>query len=163
MIPSETPTLSLDEQICFALYSASRSITSRYRELLDPLGLTYPQYLVFVVLWHEGALSVSQLGERLALDSGTLSPLLRRLEKSGLIARERGTADERVVMVSLTPSGSDLRAEAAGIPAAICASTGLQLPELQALTQQLASLTDHVRSTPPRSTPARSTSLRSAP
>ncbi|GAA4680342.1 MarR family winged helix-turn-helix transcriptional regulator [Frondihabitans cladoniiphilus] len=136
---------SLDEQICFALYSASRALTTRYRDLLVPLGLTYPQYLVFLVLWQSGPLTVSQLGERLHLDSGTLSPLLRRLEKAGHIVKTRVATDERSVLVSLTETGAALHEQAQGIPAEICAATGLDLPALQALTAQLNGVGDHVR------------------
>ena len=89
----------LNEQICFALYSASRALTSRYRDLLEPLGITYPQYLVLVTLWVEGPQSVKDLGERMQLDSGTLSPLLARLERDGLVERQRSDADARVVRV----------------------------------------------------------------
>ena len=92
--------LALDDQLCFALYAASRAMTARYRPLLDAVGLTYPQYLVMVVLWDEGPSTVRELGERLRLDSGTLSPLLKRLEGSGLVARERRADDERSVLVT---------------------------------------------------------------
>ncbi len=129
--------LTLEEQICFALYSASRALTSRYRELLEPLALTYPQYLALLVLWETGGSTVSGLGERLHLDSGTLSPLLRRLEQGGLVERNRQPQDERVVMVTLTAAGRELRARAASIPAAICASTGLSLTDLGELRDQV--------------------------
>ncbi|ARC56075.1 Organic hydroperoxide resistance transcriptional regulator [Frondihabitans sp. 762G35] len=138
---------SLDEQICFALYSASRALTARYRDLLAPLGLTYPQYLVLLILWNEGESSVGHLGERLHLDSGTLSPLLRRLEQAGHVVRSRSTADERTVLVALTPQGSALRAEAAGIPERICAATGLDLQGLSALREQIDALAVHARAT----------------
>lgn len=140
---SSTPLLG--EQFCFALYSASRSLTSRYRELLAPLGVTYPQYLVLLVLWENGTSTVSELGRRLALDSGTLSPLLRRLENAGLLSRSRRTDDERSVDVALTVAGSELRQLAAGIPQQICSSTGLDAVELQTLQAQIAVLAERVR------------------
>jgi DNA-binding MarR family transcriptional regulator len=136
----------LDEQICFALYAASRALTARYRELLEPLGLTYPQYLVMLVLWEQGPTGVSALGERLHLDSGTLSPLLRRLDAQGLVTRARGGRDERAVTVSPTPAGDELRGQAARIPESICAATGLQPAEIAELTVSLGAVADSVRS-----------------
>jgi DNA-binding MarR family transcriptional regulator len=135
----------LDEQICFALYSASRALTSRYRDLLEPLGITYPQYLVLLVLWEDGETRVSGLGERLHLDSGTLSPLLRRLETLGLVTRRRDVVDERAVQVGLTPAGDALRAQAASIPERVCEATGLSAADLGALTAQLGDVADSVR------------------
>lgn len=114
--------LTLDDQLCFALYAASRAMTARYRHYLDALGLTYPQYLVLVVLWDEGPATVSTLGERLRLDSGTLSPLLKRLETSGLITRARRPEDERSVEVRPTAKGNRLRDRAARIPPQIRAT-----------------------------------------
>ena len=138
---------AIDDQICFALYAASRALTTRYRELLAPLDLTYPQYLAMVVLWEGSEVSVARLGERLFLDSGTLSPLLRRLEIRGLVFRTRSATDERSVLVSLTADGEALRARAAGIPEAICESTGLDVDTLVALQQQVVALGDSVRAT----------------
>jgi len=138
---------AIDDQICFALYAASRALTTRYRELLAPLDLTYPQYLAMVVLWEGNEVSVARLGERLFLDSGTLSPLLRRLESRGLVSRSRSTSDERSVLVGLTADGDALRARAAGIPEAICESTGLDVASLVALQQQVVALGDSVRAT----------------
>jgi len=146
-MPAAIEAPLLDEQICFALYSASRALTSRYRELLEPLGLTYPQYLVLLVLWESGATSVSGLGARVHLDSGTLSPLLRRLESSGLITRSRQAADERSVLVELTPRGDAMRADVAHIPASICEATGLDIPSLIELQQQVTAVAAHVRAT----------------
>lgn len=140
----ENPLL-LDEQICFALYNASRALTARYRELLEPLGLTYPQYLVLLVLWQTDVVTVSHLGERLHLDSGTLSPLLRRLEAAGLVTRVRAPEDERSVRVSLTEEGSSLRRLAENIPERVCAATGLQLGELQLLRDEVISVAEHIR------------------
>ncbi|AMM22417.1 MarR family transcriptional regulator [Frondihabitans sp. PAMC 28766] len=138
----------LDEQICFALYSASRALTSHYRELLAPLGITYPQYLVMLVLWEEGSVSVSHLGDRLHLDSGTLSPLLRRLETAGLLTRARSTADERVVEVVPTAEGGRIRELATSIPAGVCAATGLAPEAIRLLQQQITAIADSVRSAP---------------
>ena len=134
-----------EEQICFALYSASRSITGRYRSLLAPLGVTYPQYLVLLILWETGGSTVRRLGDRLELDSGTLSPLLKRLQSLGLITRTRSALDERVVEVSLTATGSQLRSEAPHIAEQICASTGFALDELAELQSQIVTLAARVR------------------
>lgn len=142
---TETTALPLEQQICFALYSASRSITGRYRELLAPLGITYPQYLALLVLWESGASTVGELGDRLDLDSGTLSPLLRRLELMGFVARVRSIDDERVVNITLTPAGDEMRSHAPHIAEQIGASTGLAPENLRALQQQVASLSAHVR------------------
>ena len=116
--------LALDDQLCFALYAASRAMTARYRPMLDAVGLTYPQYLVMIVLWDEGPSTVRELGERLRLDSGTLSPLLKRLESTGLVVRERCAGDERSVLVTATPKGRRLRERVARIPAGIASSLG---------------------------------------
>ena len=141
----ETAIRPLEEQICFALYSASRSITGRYRELLAPLGVTYPQYLVLLVLWETGTSTVRELGDRLELDSGTLSPLLKRLQAVGLVTRTRSTLDERVVEISLTPAASEMRNEAPRIAEQICASTGFALDDLARLQGQIATLATQVR------------------
>lgn len=114
-----------DEMVCFSLYAATRATTQAYRHLLEPWGLTYPQYLVLVTLWLEGDQTVSSLGEHLQLDSGTLSPLLRRMEEGGLVRRERHTADERVVTVTVGARGLELRSELAHIPSRIASGTGL--------------------------------------
>jgi DNA-binding MarR family transcriptional regulator len=116
--------LALDDQLCFALYAASRAMTARYRPYLDAIGLTYPQYLVMVVLWDEGPATVGRLGERLRLDSGTLSPLLKRLDDNGLISRSRRPDDERSVEVRVTAKGRRLRDRAARIPAEIQSTLG---------------------------------------
>ncbi|MCT1879322.1 MarR family transcriptional regulator [Kocuria rhizophila] len=109
------PELRLDTQLCFALYSASRKVTSAYREPLSKMGLTYPQYLVLLVLWEQDHRTVNQLGEALMLDSGTLSPLLRRMENAGFVTRRRSEQDERSVVVSLTSTGRALEKDAAGM------------------------------------------------
>lgn len=114
-------SLRLDDQICFPIHAAARRMTALYRPLLSPLGLTYPQYLVMLVLWEEEGLSVSAIGQRLALDSGTLTPLLKRLAGQGLVDRERDPADNRVVIVRLSEAGRSLEAEAEAIPAALAA------------------------------------------
>ena len=116
--------LRLDEHLCFALYTASHAFTRAYAPLLAELGLTYPQYIVMIVLWERDDLSVKQLGERLALDSGTLTPLLKRLQQAGLVTRHRDPADERVVRVRLTSAGTKLATRAQGIPIALACSAG---------------------------------------
>ncbi|TDV53662.1 MarR family winged helix-turn-helix transcriptional regulator [Actinophytocola oryzae] len=136
--------LELENQVCFALYSATRAVTQLYRPVLDALGLTYPQYLVMLVLWECGPVSVKRLGEELALDSGTLSPLLKRLEAHGCVRRERSTVDERSVLVHLTAAGAALRARACGVPCRIAGATGMPLVELDALRQNLVRLTESV-------------------
>ena len=118
--------LQLDHQLCFALYAASLAMTKLYKPLLEPLGLTYPQYLVMLVLWQADGLTVSQLGERLALDSGTLTPLLKRLEAAGLVQRLRDTADERRVLLQLTPAGRALKAARRARAADHCRRHGLR-------------------------------------
>src|SRR5665213_1625438 len=117
--------LTLDEALCFALYSASRALTGFYRPLLDELGITYPQYLVLLALWERDGVPVGALAERVRLDYGTLSPLLKRLQTAGLISRERREDDERSVTVSLTEAGRALRARADCIPQEVVAATGL--------------------------------------
>lgn len=137
--PPET-WLALDRQLCFALYSASLAMTKLYKPLLDPLGLTYPQYLVMLVLWEGDGLTVGQLGERLALDSGTLTPLLKRLEAGALVQRLRDAADERRVLLRLTPAGRALKRRAAAVPPAVAAASGCALGELGELTARLQAL-----------------------
>ncbi len=137
--------LRLRHQVCFALYAASRAVTALYRPVLEPLGVTYPQYLVLLVLWEHGDTTVKDLGEALMLDSGTLSPLLKRLETAGLVHRRRSTLDERSVVISLTAAGDRLRADAAGIPAGIAEATGLPAAELSALRDTLVALTTTIR------------------
>lgn len=109
--------LRLDHQVCFSLHAASRAFGGVYRDALKGLGLTYPQYLVMLVLWEHGSQPVKTIGERLRLDSGTLSPLLKRLESAGLVRRERSTEDERSVTIHLTPAGDELREQALPVPA----------------------------------------------
>ncbi|MGW2378432.1 MULTISPECIES: MarR family winged helix-turn-helix transcriptional regulator [Kitasatospora] len=133
--------LRLDQQICFSLNAASRAFGGVYRVLLRDLGLTYPQYLVMLVLWEDGDLSVKRIGERLRLDSGTLSPLLKRLEAAGLVRRERSPEDERSVTVGLTVEGSALRARAGQVPRRLLAATGLPVEDLAALHALLERVT----------------------
>lgn len=135
-IPADA-LLRLDQQLCFPLYAASHLVTRLYRPLLEPLGLTYPQYLAMLVLWEQSPLSVGELGQRLHLDSGTLTPLLKRLEAGGLVLRTRSTADERRVSVSLTPQGNQLREAAAGIPRALGCQLGLEVDEIVRLRADL--------------------------
>ncbi len=132
--------LRLDNQLCFALYSASLAMTKAYKPLLDALGLTYPQYLVLLVLWEHGERTVSELGERLYLDSGTLTPLLKRMEVAGLLQRQRAPDDERRVLVSLTPAGRKLRNSAAKVPQCMLQATGCSLDELAQLAGQVRQL-----------------------
>ena len=145
-MPNKTATqpadamLLLDNQLCFALYSTSLAMTKLYKPLLDELGLTYPQYLAMLVLWEQDGLTVSELGQRLYLDSGTLTPLLKRLEVSGLISRIRAVEDERRVHISLTAAGRKLKALAAKIPGCILSASQCSIPELIALTQQVQAL-----------------------
>ncbi|MFE1249724.1 MarR family winged helix-turn-helix transcriptional regulator [Streptomyces sp. NPDC058741] len=133
--------LRLDQQICFSLQAASRAFNGVYRQVLKDLGLTYPQYLVMLVLWEHGALPVKKLGEHLRLDSGTLSPLLKRLEAAGLVTRERSARDERSVEVRLTQEGRALRGRAVEVPRRIASSTGFDAAEIRALRARLDELT----------------------
>lgn len=134
-----------DEMVCFSLYSAARATTQAYRTLLAPWGLTYPQYLVLVILWNEGEQTIGSLGDAMQLDSGTLSPLVRRLEQAGFVARARRSDDERVVTVQLTDAGRALRAEVAPIRSQIAQLAGIRddahrrrlIAELQELTALL--------------------------
>ena len=132
--------LQLDRQLCFALYSSSLAMTKIYKPLLAPLGLTYPQYLVMLLLWEADGLSVSALGLRLSLDSGTLTPLLKRLEVLGHIERRRASDDERRVDIFLTAAGRKLRARALDIPSQLACASACNLDELAALTRRLHQL-----------------------
>ena len=130
----------LDHQLCFALYSASLAMTKRYKPLLEALGLTYPQYLVMLVLWEHSGVTVSQLGERLFLDSGTLTPLLKRMEVAGHLLRIRSVQDERRVQITLTAAGRRLKTSAGRVPSCVVQAAGCPLPELVALTRQVQAL-----------------------
>jgi len=149
MSSAKDDLLALDDQLCFALYAAQRAMTRAYGPLLEPLGITYPQYLVMLVLWEEDGASVKRIGERLALDSGTLTPLLKRLEQQGVVTRRRSSKDERVVHIELTAEGKALRALARKVPMGVLCRGGyddgkkgrLRLgelrDELRALTERL--------------------------
>lgn len=139
---TETTDRALDRMLCFSLYSASRATTQVYRRLLEPWQLTYPQYLVLVELWDRGPRTVSQLGDGLGLDSGTLSPLVKRLEEAGLVTRTRDGADGRVVTVAATQRGTALRTEMAEVPSQLWNCFGLEPDAARALLSALHSLTD---------------------
>ncbi|MCG2594924.1 MarR family transcriptional regulator [Ramlibacter sp. XY19] len=141
---SPEQALQLDNQLCFALYSASLAMTKLYKPLLEELGLTYPQYLVMLVLWEGDGLMVSELGQRLSLDSGTLTPLLKRLETAGLISRLRDVQDERRVHIHLTAAGRKLKARAAKVPACVLQASQCSIPELVQLTRQVRELRDRL-------------------
>ncbi|MFI6008438.1 MarR family winged helix-turn-helix transcriptional regulator [Streptomyces sp. NPDC051243] len=130
-------SLLLDQQLCFALYAAQRAVTAAYRPLLDELGLTYPQYLVLLVLWERGETTVKELAGALRLDYGTVSPLLKRLEAAGLVRRERAARDERSVLVACTGHGEALRERAARVPGALLTETGLGDSEVARLREEL--------------------------
>ncbi|MCK8676984.1 MarR family winged helix-turn-helix transcriptional regulator [Streptomyces lichenis] len=134
--------LRLDHQICFSLHAAARAFNGVYRTALKDLGLTYPQYLVMLVLWEHGELPVKRIGERLRLDSGTLSPLLKRLEATGCVERRRSPEDERSVTVRPTPAGAALRERALDVPRRIGAATGMELAEIMELRVRLDRLTE---------------------
>ncbi|MGV9627589.1 MarR family winged helix-turn-helix transcriptional regulator [Streptomyces sp. NPDC003487] len=127
----------LDHQLCFALYAAQRAVTAAYRPLLEDLGLTYPQYLVLLVLWERGEVTVKELTEALRLDYGTVSPLLKRLQTAGLVHRERTARDERTVRVTCTGRGEQLRERAAHVPDTLVSATGLDLAEIARLREEL--------------------------
>lgn len=141
------PVMTLDDLLCFDLYAASRAVTARYRPLLDPLGLTYPQYLVMVVLWEGSPVTMRELGDRLHLDSGTLSPLVRRLQDDGLVAKRRRPEDERSVEISLTAEGRALRRRAVKVPQQMGEAMGLDADGLDALRTVLQQLTENVTAT----------------
>ncbi|PTL60340.1 MarR family winged helix-turn-helix transcriptional regulator [Paraconexibacter algicola] len=142
------PPLTLDEALCFALYSASRAVTTLYRPLLDPLGLTYPQYLVMLALWERDARTVRELADALQLDYGTLSPLLKRLEATGLVERHRRPEDERSVLVQLTAAGQALRESAACVPDRVATAMGLTPGDFERLRGTLQDLARAVREAP---------------
>lgn len=143
------PSATLDNQLCFALYAASRAVTNYYRPLLDDLGITYPQYLVLLVLWERGEITVKDLGAELQLDSGTLSPMLKRLEAAGILHRARRADDERSVTVSLTEQGAALRSKANCLPLAIQTAMGLDDRSVAQLRQTMHTLAASVRDASP--------------
>jgi DNA-binding MarR family transcriptional regulator len=140
--------LRLDRQVCFALSVAARSVVALYRPVLEPMGLTHPQYLVMLALWERSPRSVKDLSAALALDPGTLSPLLKRLEVAGLVTRRRDPADERVLAVTLTQAGEQLRAQAEKVPPAIVARLGIDIPDLENLHAALTQLISAAREEP---------------
>src|SRR3954471_22085301 len=131
------PSVALDDQLCFALYAASRAVTARYRPMLEALGLTYPQYLVMMLLWETDHQTVGQLGSRLALDSGTLSPLLQRLTAAGLVTRHRRVEDERSVSIALTDSGRALKDKAMAVSEAMIGAINFDGDEFDDLKSKL--------------------------
>ncbi len=138
MIPDEEKRL--ERQLCFAVYSAAHAFNRAYKPILDRVGLTYPQYLVMLVLWEKGCLSVKTIGEKLDLDSGTLSPLLKRLEQAGLISRARDPKDERQVIISLTENGTGMKCQVSAIMDAIGQATGCDTTEMANLRDRLQQL-----------------------
>jgi MarR family transcriptional regulator, organic hydroperoxide resistance regulator len=136
--------LLLSNQLCFAIYSTAHAFNRVYKPLLDRLGLTYPQYLVMLVLWERDGVPVKDIGERLFLDSGTLTPLLKRLEAAQLIKRTRSTEDERQVLIALTAQGQALREKARTVPQAILAASACSLGELSAIKNELITLRDRL-------------------
>ncbi|MBB5053708.1 DNA-binding MarR family transcriptional regulator [Afipia massiliensis] len=138
--PTADDLLKIDNFVCFALYSAGHAFTRLYKPLLDPLGLTYPQYLVMAVLWEKNDRTVGEIGEKLLLESSTLTPLLKRLETAGMVRRTRDRDDERVVRIQLTPKGADLKQKAVEIPQAIGCSTNITIPEVMKLTADIKAL-----------------------
>ena len=146
--PPAPDLLALDRQVCFALAVASRNVIGLYRPLLEPMGLTHPQYLVMLALWEESPLTVSELGRRLSLEPATLSPLVKRLEAGGLVTRQRDPRDERALAVSLTVKGRRMRSRAERIPPAILARLGMGLAELEDLRDGLTRVIDASRRGP---------------
>jgi MarR family transcriptional regulator, organic hydroperoxide resistance regulator len=134
--------LQLGNQVCFAVYSTAHAFNRFYKPLLDRLGLTYPQYLVMLVLWEEDGLPVKEIGERLFLDSGTLTPLLKRMETAGLVKRTRSTEDERQVIVALTAQGEALKEKTRSLPLSILSASQCSVAELTALKNEIVSLRD---------------------
>src|SRR5713226_5821276 len=142
--PAADWPLRLDHQICFAVYSTAHAFNRVYKPLLDRLRLTYPQYLVMLVLWERDGVPVKDIGERLHLDSGTLTPLLKRLEAAGLIKRSRSTEDERQVLIALTPQGQALREKARVVPQSILAASACSVSALSAMKNEIVALRDRL-------------------
>jgi len=136
--------LLLDNQLCYALYAAAHRMTKSYRPMLERMGLTYPQYLVLLVLWENDGITVSEIGRRLRLDSGTLTPVLKRLESAGLLLRNRRQSDEREVEIGLTERGRALRAEAEGVRQTVMCQLQMSEPEIQAMRADLNALIDNL-------------------
>jgi DNA-binding MarR family transcriptional regulator len=142
--PTADLPLLLGNQLCFAVYSTAHAFNRAYKPLLDRLGLTYPQYLVMLVLWERDGVPVKDIGERLLLDSGTLTPLLKRLEAAELVKRTRSTEDERQVLIALTPRGQALKEKARAVPQAILAASACSISELSAMKNELVTLRDRL-------------------
>lgn len=142
---AEAGTIALDDRLCLALYTASRSMTARYRLALEEFGLTYPQYLVMALLWEEPSVPVGRIGERLSLESSTLSPLLKRLESMDLISRTRDRSDERLVIIGLTRAGRRMQERASGVTLDICRASGLSLDEMSSLVGELRQLDEQLK------------------
>jgi MarR family transcriptional regulator, organic hydroperoxide resistance regulator len=142
--PSADQLLRLENQICFAVYSTAHAFNRIYKPLLDRLGLTYPQYLVMLVLWERDRVAVKEIGERLHLDSGTLTPLLKRLEHAGLIRRTRSSEDERQVLIDLTAPGQALKEKARVVPPSILAASQCSVAELTAVKDEIVALRDRL-------------------
>ncbi|HEY2205016.1 MAG TPA: MarR family transcriptional regulator [Pseudonocardia sp.] len=145
MAATEYPGFTLDEQLCFALHTASRAMTGCYRPLLDEIGLTYSQYAAMLVLWEHDGAPLGELCDRLALDSGTISPLLKRMEAQGLVTRRRRPEDERTVHVELTQAGRALRGRAAAVQSSVVEATGLASAELATMRDDLHALAERLR------------------
>ncbi len=144
-----TDVLNLDRQLCFALYAAIRSVTRIYRERLDPLGLTYPQYLVLLTLFEEDGLTISQIGSRLKLDSGTLTPLIKRLASNGIVHRARNPSDEREVRIWLLPRAHELKPGLLEARRYVAKRLGLTEREISGLRAELMDLVDHLEGNEP--------------
>ena len=144
----ETEALKLENQLCFAVYAAAHALNKTYKPLLEPLDLTYPQYLVMLVLWERDGLTVKEIGERLFLDSGTLTPLLKRLEAAGRVRRTRDPDDERQVRITLTDAGLALRDRAAAVPPMLLCATGMEVGNAIGLKDDLAKLRSTLESSP---------------
>ncbi|WP_417578943.1 MarR family winged helix-turn-helix transcriptional regulator [Pelagibacterium sp.] len=141
MNDDSAPILAPEHQLCFAVYAAGQAFARLYRPLLDPLGLTYPQYLAMLVLWEDRPISVTGIGQRLGLDTGTLTPMLKRLEAAGLVKRTRSATDERRVLVTLTDAGRALKNQARHIPETIACASGRALPDVVRLRDDINALT----------------------
>jgi len=143
-VTTPPPSVALDDQLCFALYTASRAMTARYRPMLDEMGLTYPQLLVLMALWEQDDQTVRQLGDRLDLDSGTMSPMLKRLSAIGVVTRERDPHDERSVRIRLTDAGRALEISACSLSEMMIGVLGMDVQQFAQLKQQLELITERV-------------------
>ncbi|SFH03751.1 MarR family winged helix-turn-helix transcriptional regulator [Methylobacterium gossipiicola] len=142
--PPRIDPLLLDNQLCYALYAAAHRMTKSYRPMLERLGVTYPQYLVLLVLWETDGVTVSEIGRRLRLDSGTLTPVLKRLEAGGFLVRNRRRTDEREVEIALTPHGQGLRKEAVAVRESVMCQLNMSEPEVQAMRADLNALIENL-------------------